>query len=84
MTTATATRRSALGRRSLAADTMTLEKLLREGPPDGDIEGALESTRLKILDQGIRSDTDGMVSNVEYPGKLGMGGYERGGSQVWD
>ncbi|KAH6853392.1 rab-GTPase-TBC domain-containing protein [Chaetomium sp. MPI-CAGE-AT-0009] len=62
MTAATATRRSALGRRSLAADAMTLERLLREGPPNGDVEGALESTRLKILDQGIRSDGDGMSS----------------------
>lgn len=66
MTAATATRRSALGRRSLAADAMTLEKLLREGPPHGDVEGALESTRLKILDQGIRSDGDGMVSGTPY------------------
>jgi cell cycle arrest protein BUB2 len=43
---------------------MTLERLLREGPPNGDVEGALESTRLKILDQGIRSDGDGMVSGT--------------------
>ncbi|KAK4129334.1 TBC-domain-containing protein [Parathielavia appendiculata] len=62
MTAATATRRSALSKRSLAADAMSLERLLREGPPNGDIEGALESTRLKILDQGIRSDSDGMSS----------------------
>ena len=63
MTAATTTRRSALSKRSLAADAMSLERLLRDGPPDGDVEGALESTRLKILDQGIRSDGDGMVSN---------------------
>lgn len=60
--TATATRRSALSKRSLAADAMSLERLLRDGPPDGDVEGALESARLKILDQGIKSDSDGMVS----------------------
>ncbi len=64
MTAATTTRRSALSKRSLAADAMSLERLLRDGPPDGDVEGALESTRLKILDQGIRSDGDGMVSNT--------------------
>ncbi len=64
MTAATNTRRSALSKRSLAADAMSLERLLRDGPPDGDVEGALESTRLKILDQGIRSDGDGMVSST--------------------
>jgi len=64
MTAATATRRSALSKRSLAADAMSLERLLRDGPPNGDVEGALESTRLKILDTGIRSDGDGMVSNA--------------------
>ncbi|KAL2184576.1 TBC-domain-containing protein [Thermothelomyces heterothallicus CBS 203.75] len=36
MTAATATRRSALSKRSLAADAMSLDRLLREGPPDGD------------------------------------------------
>ncbi|KAK4136775.1 TBC-domain-containing protein [Trichocladium antarcticum] len=58
----TATRRSALSKRSLAADSMSLERLLRDGPPNDDVEGALESARLKILDQGIRSDSDGMSS----------------------
>lgn len=71
MTAATANRRSALSKRSLAADAMSLERLLREGPPHGDVEGALESTRLKILDQGIRSDSDGMVSRHPlFTGKL--------------
>lgn len=60
----TATRRSALNKRSPAADAMSLDKLLREGPPNGDIEGALESSRLKILDQGIKADSDGMVSHL--------------------
>lgn len=57
-----ANRRSALSKRSLAADAMSLERLLRDGPPNGDVCGALESARLKILDQGIKSDGDGMVS----------------------
>jgi cell cycle arrest protein BUB2 len=39
---------------------MSLERLLRDGPPSGDVEGALESTRYKVLDQGIKSDGDGM------------------------
>lgn len=51
------------GRRPAAADALSLDRLIREGPPDGDIITALESTRLKILDQGIKSDTDGMVRN---------------------
>ncbi|KAB5580708.1 rab-GTPase-TBC domain-containing protein [Coniochaeta sp. 2T2.1] len=55
-------KRSALNRRSTAADNMTLDRLLRDGPPGGDLVGALESARLKILDQGIKSDSDGMSS----------------------
>lgn len=58
-----ASQRSVLGRRSLAADSMSLERLLREGPPNGDVKGALESTRYKVLDQGIKADSDGMVSH---------------------
>ena len=58
-------RRSALNKRSLAADAMSLDRLLREGPPNGDLEGALESARLKILDQGIKADSDGMVRVLE-------------------
>jgi len=53
-------RSSVLSRRSLAADSMSLERLLRDGPPSGDVEGALESTRYKVLDQGIKTDSDGM------------------------
>jgi cell cycle arrest protein BUB2 len=41
---------------------MSLERLLRDGPPSGDVEGALESTRFKVLDQGIKTDSDGMSS----------------------
>lgn len=62
-------KRSAISRTSPAADTMSLERLLRDGPPNGDIRGALESARLKVLDQGIKADSDGMVSYVilSYP-----------------
>lgn len=56
-----ANRRAGRGTNSSTASAMSLEKLLREGPPNGDVEAALESTRLKILDQGIKSDSDGMV-----------------------
>ncbi|RYO81380.1 hypothetical protein DL766_002815 [Monosporascus sp. MC13-8B] len=55
-------KRSALSRTSPAADTMSLERLIRDGPPDDDVRGALESARLKVLDQGIKTDSDGMVS----------------------
>jgi cell cycle arrest protein BUB2 len=73
MTGSRDSRRSALSKRSLAADAMSLERLLRDGPPNGDVEGALESTRLKILDQGIRSDSDGMVGiSSTVPAACGM------------
>jgi cell cycle arrest protein BUB2 len=44
-----------------AAEALSLDRLIRDGPPDGDLLGGLEATRLKILDQGIKSDGDGMV-----------------------
>ncbi|KAK2072872.1 hypothetical protein P8C59_007201 [Phyllachora maydis] len=51
-----------LPKRSLAADAMSMERLVSKGPPEGDVEGALESARFKILDQGIKADGDGMSS----------------------
>ncbi|KAI1142709.1 TBC-domain-containing protein [Hypoxylon sp. FL0543] len=59
-------KRSALTRNPKVSDTMSLDRLIREGPPDGDIEGALESARLKVLDQGIKSDSDGMSRTRIY------------------
>lgn len=44
-----------------AAEALSLDRLVRDGPPDGDLPGGLEATRLKILDQGVKSDGDGMV-----------------------
>ncbi|OWO98329.1 hypothetical protein B2J93_2291 [Marssonina coronariae] len=49
-------------KKPIAADALSLDRLIREGPPDGDLIGALDSVRLKILDLGIKSDTDGMSS----------------------
>ncbi|EKD19330.1 uncharacterized protein L3040_009229 [Drepanopeziza brunnea f. sp. 'multigermtubi'] len=49
-------------KKSPAADALSLDRLIREGPPDKDLIGSLDSVRLKILDQGIKSDTDGMSS----------------------
>lgn len=55
--------RFAMSKTSAAADAVSLERLLRDGPPDdSDVASALESARLKVLDQGIKSDNDGMVS----------------------
>ncbi|KAI1645711.1 TBC-domain-containing protein [Daldinia loculata] len=59
-------KRSALSKASRVADAMSLDRLIREGPPDGDVNGALESARLKVLDQGIRSDSDGMSRTRIY------------------
>ena len=56
-----AARRPIPAKRSAAADALSLDRLVRDGPPDGDIIGGLEAVRLKILDQGIKSDGDGMV-----------------------
>lgn len=53
--------RSAMAKTSPVADAMSLERLIRDGPPDSDMQAALESARLKVLDQGIKSDSDGMV-----------------------
>jgi cell cycle arrest protein BUB2 len=53
------------GIKSLATDALSLDRLIREGPPGGDTKQGLEATRLKILDQGIKSDGDGMVSAKE-------------------
>lgn len=52
----------ALAGRTLAHDALSLERLIRDGPPDGDFESALESARIKVLKQEIKSDGDGMVS----------------------
>ncbi|KAK6068180.1 mitotic check point protein [Seiridium cupressi] len=54
--------RLAMNRTSAAADAVSLERLIRDGPPDSDMPAALESARLKVLDQGIKSDGDGMSS----------------------
>ena len=59
---ALASRRSLMKRTNGVANGLSLQQLLRDGPPDGDVAGALESARIKILDEGIKSDSDGMVS----------------------
>lgn len=45
-----------------AYDHIPLEKLIRDGPPDGNWENAVQCARMKVLQQEIKSDSDGMVS----------------------
>jgi cell cycle arrest protein BUB2 len=65
-------KRSISNKRPIAADALSLDRLIREGPPDGDLVGALDSTRLKILGQGIKSDSDGMVRTKYLIRKLAL------------
>lgn len=41
--------------------TMSLQQLIKEGPIDGDAVEALGMARRKVLSEGIKSDSDGMV-----------------------
>ncbi|RKF54412.1 Cell division control protein 16 [Erysiphe neolycopersici] len=63
MTPTSSTPRRLTNKKPVAADSFSLDRLIRDGPPNGDISNALESMRLKILDQGIKSDADGMRAN---------------------
>ncbi|KAI1127711.1 rab-GTPase-TBC domain-containing protein [Nemania abortiva] len=60
-------KRAALSRTPSVADTMSLDRLIRDGPPDDeDVSGSLATMRFKVLDQGIKSDIDGMSSSRIY------------------
>ncbi|KAI2628901.1 rab-GTPase-TBC domain-containing protein [Xylaria nigripes] len=61
------TKRAALSRTSSVTDSWSLERLVRDGPPDSDdLISSLANLRFKVLDQGIKSDTDGMSSSRIY------------------
>ncbi|PQE20177.1 cell cycle arrest BUB2 protein [Rutstroemia sp. NJR-2017a BBW] len=62
LSSSTAGRPPIANRRLMPAESMSLDRLIRDGPPDGDVVGSLESMRLKILDQGVKADGDGMSS----------------------
>lgn len=62
-----AVRSQVVVKKASLAETAVLDRLIRDGPPNGDLSGALETTRLKILDQGIKSDSDGMVTFKVVP-----------------
>lgn len=53
-------RRAPITRRSAAADQLSLERLVPSGPPDGDLAGSIESMRYSILNDGIKSNSEGM------------------------
>ncbi|KAJ8121078.1 hypothetical protein ONZ43_g2381 [Nemania bipapillata] len=59
-------KRAALNRTPSAADALSLDRLVRDGPPDDDVSSALATMRFKVLDQGIKSDIDGMSSSRIY------------------
>ena len=50
---------------------LSLQQIFRDGPSDGDYLGALESARWKVIDEGIKSADDGMVSILVVP-SMGM------------
>ncbi|KKA29110.1 hypothetical protein TD95_004873 [Thielaviopsis punctulata] len=41
---------------------MSVQAIIRDGPPDGNYLGTLETIRYRILEEGIKSDNDGMSS----------------------
>ncbi|KAG9244579.1 rab-GTPase-TBC domain-containing protein [Calycina marina] len=57
----TPVRRPLTGRKS-TTEMLSIDKLIRDGPPDEKVQDGLEALRLKILAQGIKSDSDGMSS----------------------
>lgn len=63
-------------KKPMAAEVLSLERLIRDGP-DGDLIGSLEITRLKILDQGIKSDGDGMASPFIHAFMSGIADYPK-------
>ena len=48
-----------------AGEHVSLDRIVRDGP-DADMAHSLDTIRLKILDQGIMSDSDGMVSLLYF------------------
>ncbi|TRX96774.1 hypothetical protein FHL15_002440 [Xylaria flabelliformis] len=65
-TTSLHAKRVALSRTPSAADALSLDRLIREGPPGDDVSSALATMRFKVLGQGIKSDIDGMSSSRIY------------------
>lgn len=70
-------RRPGLPRRSAVADELSLERLIPHGPPDGDVTSAIESMRYRVLHDGIKSNTEGMVSTLLYPALFWASHYRK-------
>ena len=62
MNAVTATKRSGVRKPVFSHGHLSLDKIIRDGPADGDYIGALESARWKVVDEGVKSADDGMVS----------------------
>lgn len=62
MNVLTASRRSSARKPVFSHGHLSLAQIIRDGPTDGDYLGALESARWKVIDEGVKSAEDGMVS----------------------
>jgi cell cycle arrest protein BUB2 len=58
----TATKRSGSRKPVFSHGHLSLQQIIRDGPTDGDYLGALETARWKVIDEGVKSAEDGMVS----------------------
>ncbi|KAL6808742.1 TBC domain-containing protein [Trichoderma camerunense] len=54
------TRRSGVKKPVFSHGHLSLQQIIREGPNDGDFNGALESARWKVIDEGVKAAEDGM------------------------
>lgn len=61
MTAVTAAKRAGVKKPVFSHGHLSLERIIRDGPNDGDFVGALESARWKVVDEGVKSAEDGMV-----------------------
>lgn len=50
----------------------SLENLLRDGPPNGDVTGGLKELRYLVLSSRVDADSDGMVRMFSFPSGLTM------------
>jgi cell cycle arrest protein BUB2 len=62
MNAVTAAKRAGSKKPVFSHGHLSLQQIIRDGPPDTDFQGALESARWKVIDEGVKSAEDGMVS----------------------
>lgn len=63
----TTTKRAGLKAPVFSHGHLSLQQIIRDGPADGDFQGALESARWKVVDEGVKSAEDGMVRPSHNP-----------------